>query len=92
VTRIRVHCETRTRLNPWLRSGKGRDRVGLGPHLPLLGPLVGCLQEAAQVCPDRGAVLLCLQDQSVVGEQEGLGEGSGSCPELGPPCLSRHLL
>ena len=33
------------------------------------------------MCPDHGAVLLGLKDQPRVDEQEGLGEGSASCPE-----------
>lgn len=55
-----------------------------GPHLPLLRPLVGCLQEGSQVCPDRGAALLSLKDQPIEDEQEGLGKGSASCPEPDP--------
>lgn len=37
------------------------------------------------MCPDRGAALLSLKDQPVVGEQEGLGGSSASCPEPDPP-------
>lgn len=59
-----------------MRSGSAGVRTGrgLGPHLPLLGPLVGRLQESSQVCPDCAAILLGLKDQPVVDEQEGLGE------------------
>lgn len=70
-----------------MRSGSGGCGLGWGPgpHLPLLGPLVGRVQEGSQVCPDGGGIVLVLKDQPVVDEQKGLGGGLASCPGSDPP-------
>ena len=78
---------TGIRLSLWAGFvSKGRARAG--PHLPLLGPPVGGLQEGLQVRSDRGTIVLSLKDQPIEDEQEGLGEGRLPVLSLTPLCPS----
>lgn len=43
------------------------------------------------MCPDCGTVVCCLQDQSIVGEQESLVMRSVSCPYPDPHGLAHHF-